>query len=84
LAFLEHAPEKSSGHLRRIADFAAAFSRAAEMALGRGTIHVDQFVHWILHKRLSCEDTVQVSRKRLEYHFNMVGAELLNRAWHTA
>ena len=29
------------------------------------------------------EDTVQCSRRTLEYHLNMVGAELLNRAWRT-
>jgi hypothetical protein len=84
ITFLEHAPEKAAGHLRRIADFAAAFSRAAELALGRGTIRVDRFVNWILPTRPLREDTVQVSRKRIEYHFNMVGAELLNRAWRIA
>jgi hypothetical protein len=38
-------------------------------------------VGWALPLRPDREDSVQCSRKHIEYHFNMVGAELLNRAW---
>lgn len=81
LAFLERQPDKAAGRLRRAADLAATFARRSEEILGRGTRRVERFVNWVLPTRPPREDTVQVSRGRLEYHFNMVGAELLNRAW---
>jgi hypothetical protein len=35
----------------------------------------------VLPRRGRREDTVQCARRRVEYHLNMVGAEILNRAW---
>jgi hypothetical protein len=70
--------------LRSIVAFACKFEVASERALGSYTAGVDRFVEHELPGREAREDTVQCSRPRTEYHLNMVGAELLNRAWRAA
>lgn len=81
LAFLERQPARAAERIREIVGFAIDFGRTSEERLGRSTQRVDNFLGWTLPLRPAREDTVQCSRKRIEYHFNMVGAELLNRAW---
>ena len=80
LAFL-HAMSDARLHLRQLALFAVAFEAMSAKRLARYTRRVDHFLGWKLPSRPLREDTVQCSRRRLEYHFNMVGAEMLNRAW---
>jgi hypothetical protein len=67
--------------LRALVAFAVQFETASERALGVFTARVDRFLRHTLPLRGQREDTVQCSRRRVEYHFNMVGAEILNRAW---
>jgi hypothetical protein len=67
--------------LRSLVRFAEGFESASVAALGAFTAQVDGFVQRVLPLRGPREDTVQCSRRRVEYHFNMVGAEILNRAW---
>jgi hypothetical protein len=67
--------------LRQLVAFAVRFEAVSECALGVFTAHVDRFLRHTLPLRGPREDTVQCSRRRVEYHFNMVGAEILNRAW---
>jgi hypothetical protein len=67
--------------LRALVTFAVQFEAASERALGVFTARVDRFLRHTLPLRGQREDTVQCSRRRVEYHFNMVGAEILNRAW---
>jgi len=67
--------------LRALVAFAIQFEAASERALGVFTARVDRFLQHTLPLRGHREDTVQCSRRRVEYHFNMVGAEILNRAW---
>jgi uncharacterized protein len=81
LAFLEGQPGRARERIRRLMEFAIAFERMSDARLGRGTLRVEQFLGWVLPLRPVREDTVQCSRRRIEYHFNMVGADLLNRAW---
>lgn len=83
-AFLAGMPAKAPGILRDLASFAALFEETSRAALGVFTAHVDDFLHRVLPQRGAAEDTVQCSRARVEYHFNMVGAEILNRAWRKA
>lgn len=74
-------PHVSHDVLNAISEFARCFERAAEQILGRFTWGVDEFHSNELAGRPAREDTVQCSRRRPEYHLNMVGAELLNSAW---
>lgn len=67
--------------LRLMMAFAVRFEAAAERQLGAFTVGVDAFLREELPSRPKSEDTMQCSRRRVEYHLNMVGAEILNRAW---
>jgi uncharacterized protein len=82
--FLSLAEDSAGDRLRSIVDFARNFEVMSERALGRYTAGVDRFVAHELPRREAREDTVQCSRRRTEYHLDMVGAELLNRAWRAA
>jgi uncharacterized protein len=79
--FLASTPARAPEMLRELVAFATTFDRISLAALGIFTARVDPFLRHILPKRGAAEDTVQCSRARIEYHFNMVGAEILNRAW---
>jgi hypothetical protein len=83
-AFLASSPAQAPGILRALLAFAASFDEASRAALGMFTAQVDDFLGRVLPQRGAVEDTVQCSRARVEYHFNMVGAEILNRAWRKA
>jgi hypothetical protein len=67
--------------LRRLVAFARAFERESNRQLERYTTKVDGFLSHAFAARPPREDTLQCSRPRLEYHFNILGAEILNRAW---
>jgi hypothetical protein len=82
--FLAGTPASASGILRDLTAFAAAFEETSRAALGMFTAQVDDFLRRVLPQRGATEDAVQCSRARVEYHFNMVGAEILNRAWRKA
>jgi uncharacterized protein len=82
--FLSAEPALAESRLGEIAAFAGWFATASASALGKYAERVDTFVEGELRAREPREDTVQCSRRRTEYHLNMVGAELLNRAWRAA
>src|SRR5512145_855136 len=67
--------------LRLIVAFAVRFEAKADRVLGPFTVGVDRFLQQELPARERREDVVQCARRRVEYHLNMVGAEILNRAW---
>ena len=67
--------------LRAVAAFATSFEIGAERKLGRYTTRVGQFLVEELSQRRHREDAAQCSHRRVEYHFSLFGAELLNRAW---
>ncbi|HMA96693.1 MAG TPA: DUF116 domain-containing protein [Polyangiaceae bacterium] len=67
--------------LRLVVAFAVRFEAIAERYLGGFTEGVNRFFDQELVARGPREDTLQCSRRRVEYHLNMVGAEMLNRAW---
>jgi hypothetical protein len=57
------------------------FEKRSEEVLGKYTGNVEKFLkHSDKHYRWR-EDRIQCSRARIEYHLNMVGAELMNRAF---
>ncbi|HEY5956954.1 MAG TPA: DUF116 domain-containing protein [Polyangiaceae bacterium] len=74
-------PATSREILRLVVAFAVNFEAKAERTLGAFTSGVDSFLTHELASRPAREDTLQCSRRRVEYHLSMVGAELLNRAW---
>lgn len=67
--------------LRLVIAFAVRFEAAAQRYLAPFTEGVDAFLEQRDTPLWSSDDAVRCSRKRVEYHLNMVGAELLNRAW---
>jgi uncharacterized protein len=82
MAFLSSTePATNREILRLIVAFAVRFEAKAERCLGPYTQGVERFITKELVSREKREDTVQCSRRRIEYHVNMVGAEILNRAW---
>lgn len=64
-----------------IADFRNWFEVNSLEAVGKYTEEVESFLHESENKYRWREDRISCSRSRLEYHLNMVGAELMNRAF---
>jgi hypothetical protein len=67
----------------QIEDFTNWFNEASVTALGKYTENVDSFLERISRSYKWREDRVSCTRSRLEYHLNMVGAEILNKAFRT-
>jgi uncharacterized protein len=67
--------------LRLVIALAVRFDAVAERHLGAFTTGVESFLRDELPSLPKGEDRMQCSRRRVEYHLNMVGAEILNRAW---
>jgi hypothetical protein len=64
-----------------IDEFTHWFEKKSEETLGKYTENVENFLQ-NRHKYYRWrEDRIQCTRSRIEYHFNMVGAELMNRAF---
>lgn len=70
--------------LASVITFAAWFELRSETVLGKYTEHVDYFLNEIHPQYRWREDVVFCGRRRVEYHLNMVGAELMNRAFRAA
>jgi uncharacterized protein len=77
------APELSKVFLtiREVTDW---FLLRSEEVLGKYTLNVDEFLKEAEKKYRWREDRIQCTRSRSEYHLNMVGAELMNRAFRNA
>ena len=82
-AFLRRDRNTADAVLRMLVGFAIEFEALSHSSLRAYTTGVPRFLCKSLPSRKPREDTLQCSRKRIEYHFNMVGAEILNRAWRT-
>ena len=61
--------------------FAKWFEKSSLKALGHYTPNVDQFLQQKQQEHRWKEDVVFSARRRVEYHLNMVGAEIMNRAF---
>jgi hypothetical protein len=79
--FLRADPLSAEETLEEIVAFAIGFEAWSEHALGMFTGGVQRFFRDELPRRRWREDTIQCARRRVEYHLNMVGSEILNRAW---
>ena len=62
-------------------DFAKWFERESKKYLGMYTKNVDKFIEYEHYKYKWREDIIFCGRQQVEYHLNMVGAEIMNRAW---
>lgn len=71
--------EKSQEYLMKIIKIAKWFEQESERNLGIYTEGVNQFINVKNEKYHWREDRIFAMRKPVEYHLNMVGAELLNR-----
>ncbi len=77
-------PEQASENLATAIAFAAWFEAHGEAALGRYTPHVERFLDETHPGYRWREDAIFCGRRRVEYHLNMVGTEILNRAYRQA
>ena len=57
------------------------FKDKSEEALGRYTENVDRYLNEMRPEHYWREDIIFCGRRRTEYHLNMVGAEIMNRAY---
>ncbi|MTI56284.1 DUF116 domain-containing protein [Geosporobacter ferrireducens] len=67
--------------LETILSFARWFERRSEEILGQYTAYVNQYLHKSKNKYNRREDIIFCNRRRVEYHLNMVGAEIMNRVF---
>ncbi|MDQ2086107.1 DUF116 domain-containing protein [Herbivorax sp. ANBcel31] len=61
--------------------FASWFETRSKEALGKYTYNVEKFLKGSHGKHYWHEDVIFCGRGRVEYHLNMVGAEMMNRAF---
>ncbi|MDD5361630.1 MAG: DUF116 domain-containing protein [Ignavibacteria bacterium] len=66
---------------KSVFDFVDWFADRSTEMLGEFTSKVDEFIINSARRYKWREDRVQCGRKRDEYHLNMVGAEIMNRAF---
>jgi Uncharacterized conserved protein len=72
---------KVSEYLMDTLLFAEWFEERSEEMLGDYTPQVEKFLHEKHSEHLFKEDVIFCGRKRVEYHLNMVGAEIMNRSF---
>jgi len=74
-------PEKASSDLATAIALADWFETGSEATLGRYTPQVEQFLAEARPSYRWREDAIFCGRRRVEYHLNMVGTEILNRVF---
>lgn len=74
-------PENRTELLTTALDFAKWFKEAGLETLGEYTEHVESFLTEVQNSRRWREDVISCGRQREEYHLNMVGAEVMSRAF---
>jgi hypothetical protein len=73
--------QDTADHIASAIAFAAWFEVRSKEVLGRYTIYVEDFLKETIKQDRWREDLVLRRRARVEYHLNMVGAEIMNRAY---
>ena len=82
LKFLSYRSEEQvSCIISKALELAKWFEYSSEAAIGRYTQGVEAFRQKVEKEYRWREDFIFCGRKRLEYHLNMAGAEILNRAY---
>ncbi|RPH37352.1 DUF116 domain-containing protein [bacterium] len=81
-AFWETMPAKQRAEMAgTIFRFTGWFIARSEEVLGQYTPNVNRFLEASRKRYRWREDRIQCKRSRAEYHLNMVGAEIMNRAF---
>lgn len=80
--FLSSRPsQESSDIIAKAISLAVWFEVRSEEMLGRYTANVERFLNEIRPGHYWHEDVIFCGRRRVEYHLNMVGAEIMNRVF---
>lgn len=80
--YLKTLPQKEASDILATAiTLAAWFEVCSEEALGRYTQNVENYLNELRPARYWHEDVIFCGRRRVEYHLNMVGAEIMNRVY---
>jgi hypothetical protein len=74
-------PHEATAAMVAAVEFAAWFEGSGENALGRYTPNVERFLAETHPRYRWQEDAIFCGRRPVEYHLNMVGTEILNRAF---
>ncbi len=69
------------GVMKSVLSFTDWFEKESEVRMGTFTPNVDSFVSKNTFRYRWREDRFSCLRSRVEYHLNMVGAEIMNRAY---
>lgn len=81
--FLINKDEKTAkSYLNSISSFTNWFKDLADEKLHLFTSNVDYFINNHLNEHLNKEDILFCGRPELEYHINLLGAEIMNRIFH--
>lgn len=67
--------------LKSLINYGKWFKNKSEQIVGKYTSNVDPFLQKQKHTHKFKEDIIFTGRQKIEYHLNMVGAEILNRAY---
>jgi hypothetical protein len=85
LAFFDaQPPEQTESQIAAILTLADWFAARSLDALGQYTPHVERFLRETHPSYRWREDVIFCGRARVEYHLNMVGTEIMNRAFRAA
>lgn len=79
--FATQAPDQTVAYLTAVTTFADWFAERSLAVLGQYTTHVEQFWRERLPAYRWRENRVFCGRARVEYHMNMVGTAIMNRAF---
>jgi uncharacterized protein len=83
--YINNLSDKSSSDIfAKAISFAKWFEHRSIEVLGEYTSHVDKYLERIISRNAWREDIIFRERVRAEYHLNMVGAEIMNRAFRKA
>jgi hypothetical protein len=74
-------PDEVSKCLSSAILFAEWFEYQSKIVLGKYTSDLNEFLKEKSQEHLFKEDVIFCSRREVEYHMNMVGAEIMNRAF---
>ncbi len=74
-------PDEACSSIGQAIAFAGWFETASTTTLGKYTPNVEKFLKESLSSHRWKEDVIFSGRRRVEYHLNMVGAEIMNRAF---
>lgn len=83
--FLETRSKEEVSRILEVAiTFADLFKIRSQSVLGKYTVNIEKYLNEKYYEHLGKEDIIFCGRKEVEYHLNMVGAEIMNRSFKKA